>query len=782
MLATGNYLPRSPAFCRPHTPGCTIGSVLGLTVALTPRRAGTILAVAVVVAALAALFGAGIANRLSPVGLTNPSSESSQADALIGHAIGYESPPGVIVMLSLGPSGHHPKGSVAAIMEGLSKGFQIHLLKQAIESDRAVGEVTSALDVGARFVSRNGSLAYLTVRFRAGSERAHVEAARQLARQLRHRPGVKLGGLDLGATQATDVLEQDAQRAELIAFPILLLLSIWFFRGLVAAMLPVALGASAIVLTRASLRLATNLLPISSLVLGFVTALGIGLAIDYSLLIVSRFREELALTTSVPDALGRTMATAGRTVLFSASTVIVALGSLLVLPQQFFYSMGLGGALVTLLVCIAALTVLPAILALLGPRVNALAPPWLQRSAQATARPMLSGRWYRLASAVMRRPVTVAVCACMVLLALAAPALGIRFTAPSSSVLPISTSVRQVSNTLASDFTLNPERTIEVVAAHATEGQLVHYHRTLARLPGTVSTTGFQHLGRHTAVMYMTSAEGAASAQAQQLVRRIRALPVPFERKVGGPTAAFIDLEASLSGHLLLVVLLVAVTTSLSIFLLTGSVVLPPKTLLMNALTASAALGILVLVFQHGYFHGLLGYSSPGAIEVTPPVLLFAIIFGLSTDYGVFLIDRIREIHDSGVENERAIALGLERTGRITTTAALLLCVAIGSLAGSRLVNARELGLGVAVAVLIDATIVRALLVPALMRLLGEANWWAPAPLRRLHRRIRPVETPAHGAPPLHGQTEGTAHEGTAHGALPLQDQAGGTARSQQPI
>ena len=712
-----------------------------------------VLAAAIVIAVIAALLGAGDANRLTPVGLTDPSSQSSQADTLIEHATGYESPPGVIALLSVGPPGHHPKGSTAALMEGLAKGFKIHQLKEAIESDRAVGEVTSALDVGSRFTSRNHSLTYLTVRFRAGSERAHVEAARQLAHRLRHWPGVKLGGSDLGAAQAIVILEQDLLLAELISFPIFLVLLIWFFRGLIAAMLPLVLGGAAIVLARASLPLAAHFLPISALVLGFVTALGIGLAIDYSLLIVSRFREELALNPSVPDALARTMATAGRTVLFSASTVVVALGSLLVLPQPYFYSMGLGGALTTLLVCLAALTVLPALLALLGTRVNGLAPAWLQRSAHATAQPVLSGRWYRLASAVMRRPVTVAVCACMFLLALGAPALGIRFTTPgSSSVLPTSTSVRQVNDILTSHFALNPERTIEVVAVHATNGQLARYRGTLERLPGTVSTTPFQHLKRHTAVTYLTTAGDVASAQARRLVGRIRDLRVPFETKVGGPTAVFVDLEATLSGHLLLVILLVMTTTCLSIFLLTGSVVLPLKTLLMNALTATAALGAMVLIFQHGDLHGTLGYSDPGAIEVAQPVLLLAIVFGLSTDYGVFLLDRIREIHDTGVSNEQAIALGLERTGRIITAAALLLCVALGSLAGSRLVNARELSLGFAIAILLDATVVRALLVPALMRLLGEMNWWSPGPLRHLHRKLRPREPPPHGALPLHDQ------------------------------
>lgn len=718
--------------------------MLRLVAALTPRRARILLAAAVALAALAALIGAGVASHLSPLGINNPSSQSAQADALIGRATRAESPPGMIALLNLGPPHHHRKGSTAGLMEGLARGFKIHQLEEAIEHDHAVGEVQSALGVGKTVVSRNRSLSYLTVRFRAGSERAHVEAATRLANRLRHWPKVKFGGLDVGAAQSNDVLAEDLKIGEVLSFPILLLLSIWFFRGMVAASLPVALGASAIVLTQAGLRIATHFVPISSLVLGFVTALGIGLGIDYSLLIVSRFREELAHTPDSPDvhaAVIRAMATAGRTVVFSAATVAAAMASLLVLPQQFFYSMGLGGVLVTMLVCLAALTVLPALLLLLGPRVNALSPKWLQRSAGTIARPVLDGRWYRLATAVMRRPVTVAVCACVLLLALLAPALGIRLSAVgSASALPTSTSTRQVSDTLAAQFKLNPEHAIEVVTVDATKSQLSDYRRALERLPGEAAHTSFQHLKRHVAVMYIASVGDVDSSQAQLLVRRIRNMPVPFEHKVGGPTASFIDLKSTMSSNLLLVLILVTVTTSLAVFLLTGSVVLPPKAVLMNLLTVGATLGVLVLVFQKGLF----GYSSLGGISVIQPVLLVAIAWGLSTDYGVFLIDRIREVHEDGASNEHAIALGLERTGRITTTAALLLCVAVGSLAASRLPNARELAIGVVVAVLLDATVVRALLVPALMRLLGEVNWWSPAPLRKLHRRIRRRSLPAH--------------------------------------
>ncbi len=709
-----------------------------LAAAFNPRRARIFLAASAVTVALAALFSAGLVHHLSPLGITNPGSGSAQADKLIERGTGYESPPGILALLDLGPPGHHRKGSAGAVIEQLKRGLKVHKLQEAIERDHNVGEVQSTLDIGGAVVSRNQRFTYLTARFRPASELTHSEEGISLVGRLHSWPGVKFGSIDIGAPQSNEVAEQDLQHAELFSFPILLLLTIWFFRGLVAALLPVALGGTAIALMRAVLQLATHYLPISGLAIGIVSALGIGLAIDYSLLIVSRFREELARSPDdVHAAVIRSMATAGRTVMFSAATVIMAMGSLLVLPQQVFYSMGIGGILTALLVCLSAVTVLPALLLVLGPRVNALSPRWLQRSASAISRPVLAGRWYRLAMAVMRRPVTVAVCASAFLLLLALPALGIKLSAiGQATALPTSTSTRQVSDTIAANFKLDPEHVIEVVTTNATNSQLSRYRHALERLPGQTTHSPFQRLKRHVAVMYIEPKGEATGAQAQQLVNRIRSMPAPFEHKVGGPAAGFIDMESTMTSNMLVVFLIVTLTTGLAVFLLTGSVILPPKTVLMNTLTVAAALGVLVLVFQHGDPHWLFRSASLGSIAVIQPVLLVAIAWGLSTDYGVFLLDRIREVHEDGASNEQAIALGLERTGRITTTAALLLVVAIGSLITSRLPNARELALAVVSAVLLDATVVRALLVPALMRLLGEANWWAPAPVRKLHRRL----------------------------------------------
>jgi uncharacterized membrane protein YdfJ with MMPL/SSD domain len=703
---------------------------------LSTRRARWICSAAVVIAILGALYGSRVGDRLSPVGLEDPQSETAQANALIVRATGNEALPGFVVLVSLGPGVKHTGTGKQALLEGLSAGLKIHQVVEVLESDPQVGKIQSPLNAGSYFVSRNRLLSYVTVQFHNQTERYHVEAAQRLAAKLAHMPGVSVGGSDLATSQITTIVRRDADVALLISFPILALLSLLFFRSMVAAALPLLLGGGAIILTRAGLRFATNFLAVSAPVLSVITAFGLGLAIDYSLLIVSRFREELALNGgSVPEAVHRTMATAGRTVLFSASTVIAALASLLVFPQAYLYSMGLGGAMVTLLVCLAALTVLPALLMLLGERIDALSPRWLQRSAHRVARPMVDGGWYRLATIVMRWPVVIAVSAAAFLIALGLPALGMKFNPPDISSLPPGNAIRHVTAILGSQFKLGPEHVVPIVTVGATPRELASYRSQLRQLPDTLPIApAEQHLNHRTAVVYVAARTNSWSGSAQQLIGRIRALHPPFETKVTGPAAAFMDLKASLTRKLPLVALLVALATSLSVLLLTGSVVLPLKTLLMNALSGFAMLGILVLVFQHGLLHGLLGNASSGTLEIAQPVLLVAVLFGLSTDYGVFLLDRIREVHLSGQSNEKSIALGLERTGRITTTAALLLCVAIGSLVTSRVVDVREISLGIAAGILLDATVVRALLVPSLMRLLGEANWWGPGTVWRRRR------------------------------------------------
>jgi RND superfamily putative drug exporter len=396
--------------------------------------------------------------------------------------------------------------------------------------------------------------------------------------------------------------------------------------------------------------------------------------------------------------------------------------------------MGVGGAMVALLAAAVALIVLPAVLALLGTRVNALAPKRLRRAAELDARHEARGWWYRLSRFVMRRPARVAVLSAAFLIALGLPFLGVSFTSVDATVLPKDEPARVVDSTLKKDFPAGRTTPI-VVAAHTPAGPAAdRFAGRLRAVRGVVAVAPPRAAGPGLARIDVFTAASDLSGASQSLVRRLRALPAPFDVGVGGRTASFVDQKSSLAGHMPIALVWLAITTFVVLFLFTGSVILPLKALVMNALTISAAFGILVFVFQDGRLEGLLGYQSQGALDLTQPVLLAAIAFGLATDYGVFLLSRIKEAHDDGLENREAVALGLERTGRVVTSAALLFCVAVGAFASSSILLVKELGLGIAFAVAVDASLVRALLVPSLMALLGDWNWWTPAPLRRFRR------------------------------------------------
>jgi uncharacterized membrane protein YdfJ with MMPL/SSD domain len=523
----------------------------------------------------------------------------------------------------------------------------------------------------------------------------------------------------------------------MLAFPLLFLLSLLFFRSLVAALLPLLIGGLAIVGTFLVLRAASELGSISIFALNLTTGLGLGLAIDYSLFIVSRYREEIAKTGPGLPAMRRTMATAGRTVFFSSLTVAAALASLLVFPQRFLYSMGLGGALVALLAATVALVVLPAVLTLLGHRVNSLAPSFLQRRAERDAQPEATGFWYRLSRFVMRRPAPIAVASAAVLLIAGIPFLSLKFTSVDAQVLPESASARQVDNVMRADFPPFRDTPVRVLVEDANPAAVAQLERDLHGVNGIAAVNPPRELAGGETLIEAVSAHPYISEQSRDTVREIRSLPEPGATVlVTGATAEFLDFQSSLEDHLPLTAAIVIVATLVILFLFTGSVILPVKALLMNALNLCAVFGLLVLIFQDGRFESLLSYNGQGALEQTMPILLFAVAFGLSTDYAVFLLSRIKEARDGGASDSESVAIGLERTGRIVTAAALLFSIAIGAFATSEIIFIKENGVGTALAVLIDATIIRALLVPSLMELLGKWNWWAPAPLRRLHARV----------------------------------------------
>jgi RND superfamily putative drug exporter len=337
----------------------------------------------------------------------------------------------------------------------------------------------------------------------------------------------------------------------------------------------------------------------------------------------------------------------------------------------------------------------------------------------------------------MRRPGRIAVLSATLLIALGIPFTGIKFLTVDAGVLPHSASARQVDDALAREFPPNRTSPVEVVVgAGSRSPQLNALRAQIGRLPDVSALAPAQPAGPTTSLLSVASVQRPLSEETKQLVHDIRAIHAPIYVGVAGQTASYLDLEHSLAAHLPAVLAVVIAVTLLVLFLFTGSVVLPLKAVVMNMLNLSAVLGILVLIFQDGRLQGLLSYSSQGALDATQPILLAAVAFGLATDYGVFLLSRIKEARDSGVSDSEAVAVGLERTGRIVTAAAMLFAVAIGAFATSKLVFIKELGVGTALAVLIDASIIRALLVPSLMELLGSWNWWAPRPLRRLRDRI----------------------------------------------
>jgi len=624
----------------------------------------------------------------------DPSAEAVAARVAVNRETGAAAAPSLVALVRLDGAAQERIARVRAALR-----------------DPGVAAVT-----GGDMRSRDGRSTILLATFRTDQH----GALDRISARLRGLPWVVLGGGAVAAPAVGDRVSADIARAELIAFPILFLLTLLVFRSAVSALLPLAVGATTILLSFLAIRVINaHVNPMSIYALNLINGLGLGLAIDYSLFMVSRFREELAAGRDREAALAATLRTAGHVVAFSAVTVAAALAALIVFRQRFLYSMGVGGALCALVAAVVSLTLLPALLAILGERVNAGGPRRWKEAIAREAHAERSGFWYRHSRRVMRRPVPVAVGAAVLLIALGLPFLSIRFTGIDASVLPRSEPARVVDDALRTEFPAGETSPVYIAVPKGVDARAY-----ASRLPGRAQVSD----GR----IDLVAPGPPLSEEAKRFVRAVRAVPAPFPVAVGGQTAAFIDQQSSLRARLPLALAILACTTLIILFVMTRSVVLPVKALLMNLLTLCAAFGLMVLVFQDGHLEWLFGFTSQGAIESSQPVVLFAVAFGLSTDYGVFLLGRIKELHDAGLSNEEAVALGLQRTGRIVTFAAALMVIAIGCFVTASIIFIKQLGFGVAVAVLIDATIVRALLVPALMRLLGEWNWWVPRPLARL--------------------------------------------------
>jgi RND superfamily putative drug exporter len=697
-----------------------------------------------VITVTAGVVGAPVQHLLVPsrADFSDPTAESGHVEASLKSTLRTGVPGGIVALVN----------TTGDIRRDHSSRAIVNRAAATLKSDPAIASITSPEDQPG-LISRNGHEAYLVATLKALSDAGIQGALEDLEGAFQGQPNVLLGGTEFAYHQAGEQSKQDLVDTELLVFPILLLVALVVFRGVVAALLPLVVGAIAIVVTLAAMRLINDVVPLSNFSLNLVTSLALALGIDYSLFIVSRFREELAEGQTVEASLRRTMNTAGRTVAISSLTVGAALASLLVFPQRFLYSMGIGGMLVTLSAAGVSLTILPALLGMLGRRIDALSLRRHRRNHGAASRE--TGFWYRLGTAVMRRPGPVALLTTAMLIGLALPALRMHFIPFSAAMLPSDTSTRQVDDALREEFNASGSLHVVMVTAPPAAGRGVGQLATaIGRLPEAAHASAPQYVGQRLWIFNVLGRGADDTSSAQQLVADIRGLRGYPPREVGGETATSVDKLDSLGGHLPLAIALIATTTFLLMFVLTGSVVLPLKGLLVNVLTIGGAFGVLVLIFQDGHLNNLLGFTPQHGLEATQPVLLFALAFGLSTDYGIFLLARVTEAHEDGMPTRQAVVSALQHTGPIITAAALLFCVAIGALAASPLVVLKLFAIGTTVAVILDATLARGLLVPALIGLLGRWNWWAPRPLRRLHRKLGFSEPSSQGVAGEHERAQ----------------------------
>jgi len=700
-----------------------------------------VLAAAVIAIVVAGLVGGDVASSLSDGGFDDPEAEAVVAARVLEERFGAKDPSIVLVVGAPGTSVDDPAVVAAA-----------SALVSDLAAEDGVDGVASYWSLGSppslRSFDGTRALVFATL---SGDEGTQLETAGRLAEEYRgNRDGLEIlvGGPGPLFAEVQETIESDLARAEAIAFPITLVLMIVVFGSVVAALLPLGIGAFSIVGTFFVLEVLTGFTEVSIFALNLTTALGLGLAIDYSLFVVSRFREEMAAGWEPHEAVRRTVQTAGRTVLFSAGTVAVSLAALLVFPLAFLRSFAYAGIAVVGLAAAGAVVVLPALLAVLGRRVDRL------RVRKVRAVTSGEGIWHRIATAVMRRPLPIATATITLLVVLGLPFLSAQFGTTDDRVLAPGSDARAAGDVLRSDFDGFEASPITVVVTDADPAGIDAYAGAISGLAGVARVdgpTGSFVGGTRVApagpasmrfrsgddfYLSVVPSVEPTSPEASELVAAIRALEAPGEVLVGGAAADLVDAKASLSGPLPWALGMIAAVTFVVLFLMFGSVLVPAKALVLNILSLSATFGSLVWVFQEGHLSDLLGFTATGTLDLSIPILMFAIAFGLSMDYEVFLLSRIKEEHDRGSDTTTSVALGLERTGRIVTAAALLIAVVFVAFATSRVSFIKMLGLGMTLAVLVDAFVVRATLVPAFMRLAGDANWWAPRPLRRIHERF----------------------------------------------
>lgn len=746
------------------------------------RRRRLTLILGLVFMAVSGVLGSSVFGSLKAGGYNIPGAESTLVAETLKKELGRDDRSLIVLFTS--------KSGMLVDSPTFRQGVEATLAK--LQGQKGVDKIVTFYMSGAtQLVSNDKTRTYAVVGI-TGDDDA------QLATMKRIRPlltsdtlQVQLGGYSAISEDMTNQVQKDLEHAETLSFPILFVLLLIIFGSLTAASLPLLIGGFAILGAFLVLRISTYFADISVFSINILTMLGLGLAIDYSLFVVSRFREELVRhDNNVQMALARTMQTAGRTVFFSGLTVTICLLSLLVFPQMYLKSLGWGGASSVLIAMLASITLLPAALALLGPKVNSLSVRSLFRRKSNTVVRTLDEDgadtrhfWYRASTFVMKRPVMVLIATVIPLALMGLPFFRINLTIPDQRSLPASSESRQVGEIFNSEFPKNETTPIQITVKttgaaleSANLDSLYAYTRQLAAVPGVREVASLVNLdprldagGAAAYKMFYSGMNNAQNPQAQlaataaasysngnyslvnvlydtdpssreseALVTAVRGItpPAGLTVLVGGRTAEQVDFLEGLIQSVPVALALIIGVMFLLLFLMLGSIVVPIKAVLLNILSLSTSFGALVWIFQDGNLANLLGFTSVGSVDGTQPVLIFAIAFGLSMDYEVFLLSRIKENYDKTKDTTRAVALGVQKTGSIITSAALLLVVVIGSFAMGEVQLIKQVGIGLALAIFIDATVVRTLLVPATMRLLGKINWWAPRPLMALYERL----------------------------------------------
>ncbi|MDT5221887.1 MAG: putative drug exporter of the superfamily [Mycobacterium sp.] len=734
--------------------------------AFTVRRPKLVLVAVLVLLGVSVALGGSVSDKLGTGGNTDPKSESSKADEFLDQHFGTTSN---LVIQLLPREGTVDSPEVAAVRDRV---LRLIAAESSAKITRSFGD-EGASDLR----SKDGRSGLMLVHVGGTADQA-AETAKRIIASLPNDANVQVrAGGSLGVQQEIrDKVKHDLKTSESIAVPISLAVLVLVFGGLVAAVLPIVVGVVSIVSTLSVLLLMTTITDVSVHALTVTTAFGLGLSIDFGLLMVSRFREESANGREHHQAIIATVNTAGRTILFSAATVTLAMTTLLVFPTYFLRSVGLAATATVLLSAFSAIVVLPALLALLGKRVDSLA--IIRRKVPLSADSLF---WRRFAEVVTRHPLLYALPVVVVLLGLGVPFLNAQYATPDERALPTDSSARLVAESLQKDFQLDPSQSITLVTRNDAE-VLTKLAADVSRMNGVLLVTGpigrYEHgqlvgqapataTGASYAFVYLSVQ--ADSEIAQHLVRDIRAKITNHQVEVGGPTATLIDSSAAIAIRLPLAISLIAVATFILLFLFTGSVIVPVKALLLNLLVLSAVLGIMVWIFQEGHLASTLGFT-PAPLNPSMVVLLCAIAFSLSVDYEIFLLSRIKEARDSGLDNNASTVIGLGRVGRIVTSAALLLTITLISFANG-LSFMKMFGIGTALAVVIDATIIRGVVVPAFLRLAGDLNWWAPRPLRWLHSRIGISEAPSEAEVHVDASADAAAPPGPApvREEIPLQ-------------